>query len=664
MGEVLDVEMSGEGGVARRVTVEGAAWAAVGLLAAVLRLYQLGLRPLDEGEAAQALAAFRFVRGDAPMAAATSPALFTGNVLGFSLLGASDITARWLPALVGVALVLLPLGLRHRLGRRGALAAALLLAVSPTAVYFSRTLDGAILAATCSLALAVGLIRALDSGEPRALYLAAGALGVGLCTGPAFWTFLLILASFVLSALATGRPPQRKRGSPPTGGSGGYSAGGLMPLQRELKRGTGWPRLVAAWRGAEKIGGRAGTAGAVAAATFGLVATTMVLHPAGVGDAADLIGAWVTGFFPELGGQPMLYPAVLLLRYEPLILLLGLVETGRAVWGKKPRKGETLAQPVLACSGGQARAALAEAGQGENQARASFPHTAFLAFWALAGTVLVLVAGHRPAGNILLVVVPWTLLAGQGMERTWRWVGRHSPWREAGAVGGVALGLAAFLYLQVGAYSLTDPASKLAVAGLTLPNGVVYVLLAGLALALLVGLGAVTWVWRGAEAMVAGGWLAVVVALGLFGVKAMWGLNVARAWDPRELMIGVATAPDVRAFVAEMEALSEEEAGDAHTLVVTVDAATGPVVSWYLREFEQQKVVEGLLAPPDTVAAVTLARQDLPIGETFRGQGFPLRTFWLPWGMDARQTVRWLLFEGGSLPTVDQEVVVWVAGQR
>jgi len=69
-----------------------------------------------------------------------------------------------------------------------------------------------------------------------------------------------------------------------------------------------------------------------------------------------------------------------------------------------------------------------------------------------------------------------------------------------------------------------------------------------------------------------------------------------------------------------------------------------------------------LLITIDTVAAVTLAAQDLPIGETFRGQGFALRTHWLPWGLWGRELVRWLLFTEGSLPVVDQEVVLWVAG--
>ncbi|NIV37543.1 MAG: hypothetical protein GWN58_51435, partial [Anaerolineae bacterium] len=98
----------------------------------------------------------------------------------------------------GVILVLLPYGLRHRLGRGGALAASFLLAVSPSAVFFSRHLDGAILAAACGLAMVVGLINFVDTRRRGGLYLAAAALGLGLTVGSGIYTILLILLAFGL----------------------------------------------------------------------------------------------------------------------------------------------------------------------------------------------------------------------------------------------------------------------------------------------------------------------------------------------------------------------------------------------------------------------------------------------------------------------------------
>ena len=592
------------------VTVERAAYVAIGLLAVGLRFLQLGLRPLNEVEAIQALAAFRFTTGAIPSApAGTVPALFTANVLGFTLMGASDAIARWLPALAGVILVLLPWGLRGRLGRGGALAASFLLAISPSAVYAARNLDGAIVIAACGLAMIVGLINYVDTRRPGYLYLTLVALGLGLVAGPGIYTLLLILFLF-----------------------------GLLLFVGEwlLKRQGGWSSLVETVQAVRSEKGLLARMAVVLAGTFGLVATTLVLQPPGVGHAADLFGQWARGFLPLAESQPFIYPLLLLLRYEPLILVMGLVEVGRRVMSGRTDRQEGI------------------------QPRSTFSHTAFLVFWALVALVLILVAGHRPPGNVLLVVVPMALLAGQGMERAWRWISQRNLWAEVAVFALIALGIGIFFYLQVVAFGLSSSTEIVSFAGTTLYVGTTYLVLTLVALLLFGVLGIVAGILRGRQLVLAGGWLAALVFLGLFGFKAMWSVNFAHSSDARELMIQQTTVPEVRLFVDRLEALSLEKSGDAHTLRFTVDTATGPVVAWYLRDFRQQSTVDGLSAPPDTVAAVTLAAQDLPIGETFRGQGFALRTHWLPWGLWGRDLIRWLLFAEGSLPVVDQEVVLWV----
>ena len=534
------------------LTVERAAYGASALLAAGLRVFQLGLQPLSEGEAIQALAALRFAQGGIQTApAGTIPALFTGNVAGFTLLGASDITARWLPVLAGMILVLLPYWLRHRLGRGGALAASLLLAFSPSAVHFSRTLDGAMVVAACGLALVVGLVNYVDNRRPAGLYAAAVALGVGLSAGPAFWSHLLILLVFGLVLYLFDRNPERE---------------------------TGWTSLATAWQAARDEKGLLVKAGIVLASSFGLMATALVLHPAGIGHAADLVGTWAQRFLPDPKGQPFIYPLLLLLRYEALVLLLGTIEAGRALVSRTK-------EPWWVDWPGSA-----------------FPLTLFLLFWAIAALLLIVVAGHRPAGNILLVVLPLALLAGQGLERAWRWVTDRGLWAGAAAVAGVALGMLVFFYLQLTAFSKASPASTVMVGDIALFTTSTYLILAGVALVLLAGLGIAAWIWRGPSIVIAGGWLAAVVVLGLFAFQAAWGLSVAHASDSRELMIIQTTVPGVRMLVEEMEDLSLDKSGDAHTLPITVEAGTGPVVEWYLREFKNQTVVDSLSTPPETVA--------------------------------------------------------------
>jgi hypothetical protein len=459
----------------------------------------------------------------------------------------------------------------------------------------------------------VALIDYFDTRRTASLYLAAVALGLGLSSGPDSFTLLLILAAFALI---------------------------LYLGQRLLDRGWGWSSLVESWDALRDEKGLLARTGVVAAATFGLAVTTLVLHPGGLGHAADLIGVWALGFLPDADSQPFFYPLLLLLRYEPLIMLLGLVEAGWAILVRRK-------DPCWDAA----------------QARSSFPHTSFLAFWAIAATVIAMASGHRPAGNVLLVVIPLALLAGQGIERAWRWVSRRALWPQATLVAGVAVGLLVFFYLQMAAYGQATPNAIYTIGEVTVATTTTYLMLAAVGLLLLVILGAAAWMWQGPELVLASGWLTSLIALGLFGFKAMWGLNFSAESAPRELMILKATAPEVRDMAAQLEALSVNEAGDGHSLSITMDTATGPVVAWYLRRFQEQRVVEGLAAPPDTEAAVTLAVEAPPIGESFRGQGFPLQTHWSPWGLWGQDLLRWLLFNDGSQPTIDQEVVLWVAAQ-
>jgi uncharacterized protein (TIGR03663 family) len=586
------------------VTVERAAYVLLALVAVGLRWTQLGLQPLSDGEAAQALAAYRFLHGTQAAAPEGSvPALFTANMVGFTLVGTSDAAARWLPALAGLALVLLPWGLRSRLGRGGALAASALLAISPAAVYHSRLLDGSIVVAACGLALVVGLARFAETQRPGGLYLAAGALGLGLCAGPGMITLLVLLLLFALVPVGVGMV----RG-----------------------RGQGWPGLHGAWEALSGERGWALTAGAVLAAAFGLTATALVLQPGNAGLAADLLGQWVQGFAPEAAGRPFYYPLLLLLRYEPLALILGLVEAGTVL--VRGRKAATAA---------------------------GLPLEALLIYWALAAGLLVVVAGHRPAGNVLLVSVPLALLAGRGIERAWRWARHHARLPEIALLAGLMLVLAVFGYLQLSAFSLSG-VQAITIAGRALPMSTGYLLLALLTLALLVAVAAAASTWRGSGVVVAGVWLALVVGLGLWGVKSAWGVSHLHAGDPRELMIGQTTAPDVRTLVKQVEQLSLNRAGDAHTLPIAVDGGLGPAMEWALRDLEKQEALQLPSSPPTTKVVLAETQTGMAIGEEYQGEVFPLQISWQPSGLSGQALVRWLLFGKGGEPVRDKEVTLWV----
>jgi len=176
--------LSGVGAIARGLRArrwEIALFAALIALASVLRFWDLGSRTFHGDEAIHAGFAWQLMdgRGYVHNPLTHGPFQFFGTALVFILFGDSDYTARVLPALFGTALVALPFFFRGYLGRPGAFIAALLLAVSPTLLYFSRFAREDIYIAFFMLAMAICIWRYL--AQPRRLYLYLIAALLALC---------------------------------------------------------------------------------------------------------------------------------------------------------------------------------------------------------------------------------------------------------------------------------------------------------------------------------------------------------------------------------------------------------------------------------------------------------------------------------------------------
>lgn len=177
---------------------ESLAYAGIVGVGAALRLYDLAAAPLSLREAAQALAAWE----GAALPQGGSPILLALNQLLFGLFGASvdETGVRLGVALCGTLLVALPLLFRSQIGRYGALGAALLLAVSPTLVAASRTLDGQIVVTTCALAASGFGLRYLSSQRRIDLIGSAASIGLLLAAGQGLVTIALALIPTVLIA--------------------------------------------------------------------------------------------------------------------------------------------------------------------------------------------------------------------------------------------------------------------------------------------------------------------------------------------------------------------------------------------------------------------------------------------------------------------------------
>jgi uncharacterized protein (TIGR03663 family) len=170
-------------GLSWRITVtwEMAAYATLIAAAFLMRFWDLGSRALHHDESLHAYFANQLYEGGGyeHTPVLHGPLQIFGTALTFFVAGgAGDTAARVLPALLGTALVALPLLFRERLGRTGALATAALLALSPTLLYYSRFARNDIWIAFFTLTLAACLWRYVEDRRPRWLYGIAGLLAL------------------------------------------------------------------------------------------------------------------------------------------------------------------------------------------------------------------------------------------------------------------------------------------------------------------------------------------------------------------------------------------------------------------------------------------------------------------------------------------------------
>ncbi|MFQ5924516.1 MAG: flippase activity-associated protein Agl23 [Dehalococcoidia bacterium] len=183
-----------------RLNWEIAPYILLALIAAGMRLWDLGSRAIAHDESLGAYYSWYLANGQGyqHMPMMHGPFQFHGTALNFFLFGDSDFTARLLPALFGVALVVLPYFLRRHLGRWGSLAVATLLAFSPTLLYFSRFVRNDIYSLFWTLLLVICLWRYIEERKARYLYIGAAALSLSFSTKEVSYITVGILSLFLL----------------------------------------------------------------------------------------------------------------------------------------------------------------------------------------------------------------------------------------------------------------------------------------------------------------------------------------------------------------------------------------------------------------------------------------------------------------------------------
>jgi uncharacterized protein (TIGR03663 family) len=124
------------------------------------------------------------------------------QLLGAADNGVNTTTVRILAATLGSAIVALPYFLRDYLGKVGAWLACLLLAVSPSMVYFSRFAREDIYMAFFTLVMVVGVARYVRERKMRWLVIAAAGFAFSYATKEATFLTVLVFGSFLGALIA------------------------------------------------------------------------------------------------------------------------------------------------------------------------------------------------------------------------------------------------------------------------------------------------------------------------------------------------------------------------------------------------------------------------------------------------------------------------------
>ncbi len=395
-------------------TLERACYGVLALAALGVRLWGLGWMPLNPAEASQALPGVAAAAGQAADLAGASPLLHTLQRAVFMLFGATDASARWWPGFLGGLSPLLFYALRSRLTRGGALAAAVLWALSPLAVWSSRLAVGDALAPILALALLAAVVWALDAGEQTtapvllpAVAAAAVALGLLLSTGRVAYTALL--------------------------------AGAFALLW--------WPGAARRLAAAVRDRPRPAVLGLLGALVLG--STFFMIAPAGLASVGELLGDWLAGLAPGAGA----YTAWELLRRLLLSesLLLGFGVAG-LVWSI--RRHDRFGQWAGIAAGLALLAALA--GRGREPV-----HLALVALWlailagpAVARALRAAWAWRGERDVWLLMAVSLALFTSMAFCLPSAFAPANSAaWRQVYAAVGIATGLIMLLiWIAYGVY--------------------------------------------------------------------------------------------------------------------------------------------------------------------------------------------------------------------
>lgn len=432
-------------------------WAILLSTSLVMRIWELGLRAVSHDESLHAyfsnhLALWGIHHHDPMM---HGPLLFQLNAGIFWLFGTGDFNARIIFALAGTALVAAPLLFRRHLGRAGALAAGLLLAFSPSLLYYSRYMRNDVLFALLCLVWLWVLMRLVATHDSKRLW----GLSVVMALAFACKETVFIFGAFVGVYLMILGLVRARRGGMSLRLDSAAQASWVM-LVMALPFASPLVHMVMGWNPADFTSPEAILHGKVVIGAMGLLAALLtwlwfgnhklwggkppsirfldVLGAACLMWLIDLLlfsnfmrnlpagmisgfvgsaGYWLSQHGVARGSQPWFYYFMLIILYELLPLVLSICGAASLMLGR--RKWPAVVKNL----------------DGE-------PWLPLLsALWVLCSVQAYSIAGEKMPWLLVHISVPMCLLGGWWLGRAWSWLRNAKPnvMKKSLAYCGIAL---------------------------------------------------------------------------------------------------------------------------------------------------------------------------------------------------------------------------------
>jgi uncharacterized protein (TIGR03663 family) len=364
--------------------------AAILLLALLLRVYALDMKPLHHDEGVNGFFLTNLLRQGRY---AYDPENYHGPTLYYltlpfvALAGLHTFVVRLVPTLFGVGVVWLVLALRRYVGTVAALVAALLVAVSPACVFYSRYFIHEMPFVFFTVGLVVAALRFHETGAPSDLLLAAASAALMFATKE---TAFISVGTLGL-AWMTAELWERVRGGP-RGQSARAAAepgGGFARLRRE---------------------GRAGVVVLGAAALFAFIwvafYSSFFTHWKGAfWDSFDAFVRWKKTGMSEFHGKPWHTYVNWLAQEDVAVLVLGALGAAVALFERRVNR-----------------------------------FAVFAAAWGFGLLAAYSIISYKTPWLVLSFVVPLAVASGYAVQTFGAWASRvpDRSWRAAAAVAAFA----------------------------------------------------------------------------------------------------------------------------------------------------------------------------------------------------------------------------------